>query len=36
MPDDEIERVWIGPRKVKYDLADYCAQKRVALGAIVG
>jgi hypothetical protein len=36
LPHDQIERVWIGPTKVKYDLAYYCRQKRVALSAIVG
>jgi hypothetical protein len=35
LPDDAVERVWIGPRKVKYAATDYCSRKRVALSAIV-
>ena len=35
VPDDQIERVWIGPRDVEFGLARYCAQKAVALRSIV-
>ncbi len=34
VPDDQIKRVWIGPREVKFGLGSYCEQKQIALSAI--